>query len=160
METLTILLVEDSSDYASLVQRWLVGDPDQTEFVLHWADSLAAGLTRLEQGGVDLILLDLGLPDSGGLETWLSIREKAIGLPTIILSGDDDGALALQAIQQGAQDYLGKPGCTPELLRRTLRHTAMRSESTRRQARAEESKAQKESHQRILGLLRRAIPQQ
>src|SRR5277367_4148818 len=59
-------------------------------------------------------------------ETWMSIRENAGGLPAIILSGDDDETLALQAIQEGAQEYLTKSSCTPELLMRTLRHTAVR----------------------------------
>jgi Flp pilus assembly CpaE family ATPase len=139
MKTLTVLLVEDNADYAALVRRWLSGNPNQTEFVLQWTDSLAAALARLDQGGVDLLLLDLGLPDSQGLDTWLSLREKASGVPAIILSGDDDETLALQAIQQGAQEYLGKSSCTLELLLRTLRHTAARYQSHKKTVHAEES---------------------
>ena len=58
-KTLTVLLIEDSPDYAELVQQWLSIRSDMA-FVLNWTDSLLAGLNRLEQGGVDVILLDPG----------------------------------------------------------------------------------------------------
>src|SRR5258708_24020241 len=100
MKALTILLIEDDSDYACLVRRWLSGNHNQSEFVMQWTDSLAGAITRLEQGGIDLLLLDLGLPDSDGIETLISIQSKAGGLPILILSAGDDDALALHAIQQ------------------------------------------------------------
>jgi len=146
---LNVLLVEDSADYASLVVRWLSGESNETEFVTNWTDSLAAALARLEQGAVDLILLDLVLPDSDGLDTFASIRAKASDLPIIILSSGDSEALALQTIQLGAQDYLVKSSCTPELLIRSLCHAVVRHQSTKRQSHAEESSAQA----RVVGVL-------
>src|SRR5579864_4132795 len=129
---LSVLLVEDSTDYASLVLRWLSGESKETEFVTNWTDSLAAAMARLEQGGIELILLDLGLPDSDGLETFVSIRAKVSDLPIIVLSSGDSEALALQTIQLGAQDYLVKSSCTPELLIRSLCHAVVRHQSTKR----------------------------
>jgi DNA-binding response OmpR family regulator len=106
--TLTVLLIEDDPDYASLVQHWLSAPSDGINFVLNWTDSLEAGKARLERGGVDAVLLDLGLPDSTGMATFLGVRQTNPGVPVIILSAGDDESLALEAIQQGAQDYLVK----------------------------------------------------
>ena len=129
VKPLSILLVEDSPEYASLVLRWLSGAANQIEFTLIWTDSLAAALARLEQADIDLILMDLGLPDSDGLATFLSLRAKESALPIIVLSGGDYEALALQTIQLGAQDYLVKSSCTPELLIRALRYALVRHQS-------------------------------
>jgi Flp pilus assembly CpaE family ATPase len=126
MNILCILLIEDDPDYAALVQRWLSKLP---EFLLHWTESLTPALTRLDQGGVDLILMDLGLPDSQDFKTFAAVRAKAPDLPIVILSGRDDERLALETIQQGAQDYLIKLTCQPEMLIRTLRHTVVRHRS-------------------------------
>src|SRR5271155_1141364 len=101
-KTLTVLLIEDSPDYAALVQQWLSLRSD-TAFVLNWTDSLQAGLNRLKQGGLDVILLDLGLPDSRGAETFGRTKLHAAGVPVILLSGDDSEPLALQLVQEGAQ---------------------------------------------------------
>jgi pilus assembly protein CpaE len=125
-KTLTVLLIEDSSDYAALVQQWLSLITD-INFVLHWTDSLAAGLSRLKQGGVDVILLDLGLPDSNGVETFTRTKLKASGVPVILLSGDSSERLALQLVQAGAQDYIVKGGCNGETLAKALQYAVMRN---------------------------------
>jgi len=123
---LNVLLIEDSPDYAELVQQWLSDTGDEAAFVLSWTDSLAAGLDRLAQGAVDVVLLDLGLPDSYGVETFLSTRAHAPGIPVIILSAADSESLALQMIQEGAEDYLVKSACTAEQLVRALRYAVVR----------------------------------
>jgi Flp pilus assembly CpaE family ATPase len=124
-KTLKVLLIEDSPEYAELVQTWL-SPSGEIAFTLNWTDSLAAGLERLRQGGVDLILLDPGLPDSDGLETFLRIRTQAPGVPVIILSAGDSESLALQMIQKGAEDYLVKSTCNRELLVRALQYALVR----------------------------------
>ena len=139
LKPITVLLVEDSSEYAALVLRWLSGDASHSEFIVHWADSLSAALSRLDHGGIDVILMDLGLPDSDGLSTFLAIRDKGAALPMIVLSARDSENLALQTIQQGAQDYLVKSTCTSDQLMRTLRYTTLRYQSFKRQVRAEET---------------------
>src|SRR5690349_20911677 len=107
-KTLNVLLIEDSPDYAGLVQHWLSSTGEDVAFVLNWTDTLAAGLDRLARGGVDVVLLDLGLPDSYGVETLLAMRAHAPAMPVIILSAADSESLALQMIQEGAEDYLVK----------------------------------------------------
>ena len=125
-KTLNVLLIEDSPDYAELVQQWLSGAGEEVAFLLSWTDSLAAGLDRLAQGSIDVVLLDLGLPDSQGIETFLATRRHAPGIPVIILSAAGSESLALQMIQQGAEDYLVKSTCTAELLVRGLRYALIR----------------------------------
>ncbi|MCU1234287.1 MAG: response regulator receiver protein [Candidatus Solibacter sp.] len=124
--TLTVLLIEDSQEYAELVRRWL-STKDNIEFVVHWTDSLMAGLHRLTNGDVDVILLDLGLPDSQGFGTFTTATTHALGIPIVILSGGDTESLALQMVQQGAQDYIIKGGCNREVLVRSLRFAVSRS---------------------------------
>jgi DNA-binding NarL/FixJ family response regulator len=86
------------------------------------ADCLAACMLRLDQGGIDLVLLDLGLSDSQGLDTLTSVAHTHPAMPVVALTGLDDDALALRTVQAGGQDYLTKNTVTPEILRRTIRH--------------------------------------
>ena len=126
---LTVLLIEDRPDHAALVQRWLTSNVEKEEFVLNWADSLEAGLRRLAHGGVNVVLLDLGLNDSGGSRTFEAVRTHPANVPIIVLSGSDNERLALQMIQHGAQDYIVKSTCTDELLKRALRYAVSRHHS-------------------------------
>ena len=130
-KTIAILLIEDDSEYADLVQHWLSGG-GSAEFVLNWADSLEAGLKRLERGGIDVILLDLGLPDSSGYETFERTRAAASSIPIILLSSVDSQSVALRMIQGGAQDYLLKSTCSGEALARTIRYAIVRHEHSPR----------------------------
>src|SRR5579864_4927747 len=100
-----ILLVEDNSGDARLIQETLA-DATIGTFALERADRLSAGLTRLAEGGIDVVLLDLGLPDSNGLETFSAARARAADVPIIVLTGLGDDAVALRTVQEGAQDYL------------------------------------------------------
>src|SRR5580704_14162050 len=104
-KTLNVLLIEDSEDYATLVQLWLSLRTD-IAYTVYWAASLKAGLNRLRQGGVDVILLDLGLPDSNGLDTFTRIRLHGTGVPVLLLSADNSEQLALQTVLDGAQDFI------------------------------------------------------
>jgi Flp pilus assembly CpaE family ATPase len=125
-KTLNVLLIEDNPDYTELVQHWLSAGGDEVAYVLNWTDSLAAGMRRLSQGGVDVILLDLGLPDCTGVETFTSTRAYAPGIPIIVLSAGDSESLALQMIQEGADDYLVKGTCNADLLLRSIRYSIER----------------------------------
>ena len=133
--TLTVLLIDDNSDYAALVKRWL---SLRTEFpvALQWAESLQDGLNRLQQGDVDPVLLDLGLPDSSGLETFSRTKLQAAGVPVIVLSGDDSEKLALQTMQAGAQDYIVKSSCNGDLLAKAIRYAVARTDSRAQQTSA------------------------
>lgn len=148
-KNITVLLIEDSSDYAELVQQWLAPRPDIT-FTLNWTDTLEAGLRRLEQGGVDAVLMDLGLPDSDGLETFLRLQPRAAGIPVIVLSAGEGEALAIRTVQEGAQDYLVKSACSAEALVRALRYAILRQ--TKQQRHAALADAPEEAS-RVIGVL-------
>jgi|HubBroStandDraft_6_1064221.scaffolds.fasta_scaffold24865_2 Flp pilus assembly CpaE family ATPase len=127
-KTLTVLLVEDSPEFAALVQQWLAFRTD-IDFVLNWTDTLQAGLNRLKNGPVDVILLDLGLPDSSGLDTFIKTKQHAAGVPVILLSGDESQQVALQMVQAGAQDYIAKSSCSAEGLGKAIQYAIARAES-------------------------------
>ena len=112
-------MVEDNPGDARLVYEML---RNQLHIKLEVADCLAACMTRLDQGGIDLVLLDLGLGDSQGLDTFNSVAHTHPAMPVVALTGLDDDALALRTVQAGGQDYLTKNTVTPEILRRTIRH--------------------------------------
>lgn len=103
----TVLLIEDSPVDAKLIQDALAQRHDR-RFNLVWVGSLAEGLDLLARAPIDVVLVDLRLPDSEGIETLQKVRDKAPHVPLVVLTAADDEALALQALQQGAQDYLGK----------------------------------------------------
>jgi signal transduction histidine kinase len=123
-ERIGILLIEDSPGDARLMAVMLehaaaLGLAAE----LHHAVSLSAGVERLREGGIDLILLDLGLPESHGLETLQRLQADVPRLPTlIVLSGLADEELALQSLQAGAQDYLIKGQVDAPLLVRAIRY--------------------------------------
>ena len=127
--TLTVLLIEDSPQFAQLMQHWLANMPGGAGFVLNWTDSLADGMSRLDRGGVDVILLDLGLPDCSGMETFTQARDRALKTPIVILSSADSESLALQMIQEGAEDYLVKSSCDAASLARAVRRAVVRRKS-------------------------------
>ena len=95
-------------------------------FTLEQVDRLQSALDRLTQTGVDVVLLDLGLPDSEGIETFLRTHREAPGEPIIVISGRDDESLALEAVRSGAQDYLVKGRIEGPLLARVIRYAIER----------------------------------
>ena len=103
-------------------------------FELEWASSLQAGVTRLSESAtekssaakLDIILLDLALPDSEGLETFNRIHRLVPDLPIIVLTSTNDDDVAIQAMQAGAQDYLVKGDINRHLLQRAMRYAIER----------------------------------
>lgn len=117
---LRILLIEDQPEEALRLRHMLMRTRNMNVTV-ETADRLYTGIERLALGGIDLVLLDLGLPDSEGLETFTSLSTAAPHLPIIVASSHSDESLAVQAVQQGAQDYIVKGHATPEGLARSIR---------------------------------------
>ena len=101
---LQILLIEDLPVYTLLIQRML----SIHGITLESAASLADGFEKASQHSYDAVLLDLGLPDSHGINTFTRFQSFFPGLPVIIFSNLDDEALAARAVQLGAQDYITK----------------------------------------------------
>lgn len=134
----TILLIEDNPRDAQIMQEALL-ETKETVFAVEWVDRLAKGLERLGQGRIDLILTDLQLPDSDRLETVSRVHERARGIPIIVLTSLDDEALAMQALQKGAQDYLvkGYIQVYRNLLVRSIRYAIERSRTEEERTRLE-----------------------
>jgi signal transduction histidine kinase len=120
-----VLLVEDSEEYVQFL-RQLLTTSELTNFHLHVAGSLAEGIERLKNEPIQLILLDLTLPDSEGLETFIRVIEAAPDLPLIVLSGINDVALAVETVQLGAEDYLVKGHVDNHLLLRSMQYAIER----------------------------------
>lgn len=111
-------------------------------FSLESADTLAKAVALLAAGAYDVILLDLNLPDSRGVETVRAARAKAGETPIVVLTGLEDEGAALSAIAQGAQDYVFKDKVDVALLRRTLRFAIERSARLREQRELEALRAE------------------
>jgi CheY-like chemotaxis protein len=124
-----ILLIEDNADDVVLVREAL-RDIGGSQFALETCTRLAEGTQRLSSETFDVVLLDLALPDSFGIATFMDVRASADELPVVILSGDANDAVALQALELGAQDYLVKGVMHAELLGRTLRYAITRQRLT------------------------------
>ena len=122
-----ILLVEDNPGDARLI-REMLAEAEGASFEIDWAPQLAAGLEKLGRGEIDLVLLDLGLPDSRGLDTFVKAYAQAPQIPFVVLTGLDDQTLALSAVREGAQDYLvkGPDGRRSAAARHPLRHRAQK----------------------------------
>jgi PAS domain S-box-containing protein len=120
-----ILMIEDNPGDARLLREYLAeAGPDR--FVILQTDRLAGGLVYLSQPGIDVVLLDLTLPDSDGVETLNRLQAHAASVPIVVLTGRDDDAVAAQLLQAGAQDYLVKGHVTSALLVRALRYATER----------------------------------
>lgn len=120
-----VLLIEDNPADADLIEE-ILGDIEGSPFEIIHAEMLADGLDCLAKGGVDVVLLDLSLPDSHGLETFTSVRAKTSKVPIIVLSGLNDETVALAAVAEGAQDYLVKGRVDSEVLSRAMRYAMER----------------------------------
>jgi PAS domain S-box-containing protein len=122
---LKLLLIEDSPTDALLLQNVLEADHLST-FVIAHVERLRDGLERLQQEEFDVILSDLGLPDSSGLNTFERLHEMSRDLPIVVFSGNLDESDAIRAVRAGAQDYLVKNMGGFEMAARTIRYAIER----------------------------------
>jgi PAS domain S-box-containing protein len=127
-ERIRILLIEDNPGDARLI-RELLAETAVSIPSLECFERLPAGLKRVAEGGIDVILLDLGLPDSQGLDTFFRTYDQAEEVPIVVLTGLDDKTLAMQAMRAGAQDYLIKGRMDGNLLIRAIRYAIERKQS-------------------------------
>jgi DNA-binding NarL/FixJ family response regulator len=124
-ERLRVLLIEDHPGDARLIRALLAEVPDLGWQLTH-VDRLATALPLLAAGAVDVVLLDLSLPDAHGLATVERVQAIAPDTPIVVLTGLDDEATGLRAVQAGAQDYLVKNQVSGELLARAVRYARER----------------------------------
>jgi two-component system cell cycle response regulator len=102
-----ILLVEDNIEFAKAVQL-ILGEVSTEEFDLVHATRVADAMQQLDHSAFDVVLLDLNLPDSAGYETFANIHTHSPDIPIVVMSSEDDTALAIRTVREGAQDYLVK----------------------------------------------------
>jgi len=120
-----VLLVEDNLGDAFLIQEQFKSAKTFEYSIVH-VDYLNKAITYLEQSPCDVILLDLSLPDSQGIETLKTIAKKAMQIPIVILTGTNDEELAIQAVRQGAQDYFVKGQVMGQVLVHALHYAIER----------------------------------
>lgn len=128
--SIKVLLIEDNPDDARLIYEMLIGKRGGG-FALETRDRLSTGLERLTQGGVDVVLLDLSLPDSSGFDTFRAVRERTGNVPILLLTGLDDEVFAVAAVHEGAQDFLNKDQVSEYVLTRAIRYAIERNNLVR-----------------------------
>jgi PAS domain S-box-containing protein len=128
IQNIHLLLIEDNPGDAGLI-REMLAEAKGMRFELEWTETLSEGIERLALGGIDVVLLDLALTDSTGLETLRRLRAASPRAPVVVvLSGLSDEEISLQAVQEGAQDYLIKGQVDSSLLVRSIRYALERGQ--------------------------------
>ena len=117
IQDIHLLLIEDNPGDARLVREVLRETP---EIDIHTVDRISLGVEYLTSHQTDVVLLDLGLPDSQGLDSLRAVYDAAPNVPIVVLTGHDDEEIGRTAIRQGAQDYLVKPILSGRILSRIL----------------------------------------
>ncbi|MBP0593399.1 PAS domain-containing protein [Paraburkholderia sp. LEh10] len=120
-----VLLVEDSPTDALLIKEALSDVLDFQHRLFH-ASLLSDALKSIRSTQFDIVLLDLGLPDAQGIETFRALQQHAAELPVLVLTGLEDMSVGLKAIQEGAQDYLSKRDINSSELGRAIRYAIER----------------------------------
>ena len=136
-DKMRVLLIEDEHAAAEIITALIADEGDL--FTVTWAATLEAGLQQLTRDQFDLLLLDFGLPDSQGMETFLRAHRHAPHVAIVPLTATGDDELALRAIKLGAEDYLFKGSINKQLLVRAMRYAVARKriEEELRRAHAE-----------------------
>lgn len=119
-----VLVVEDNLTQSTMLRLSL----QKIGYAVECVGTLALALNKLSAGGVDVVLLDLSLPDSSGIESFYQLHAFAEAVPIVVLSATDDEDTALQALQHGAQDYLIKGRVADDSIVRCLRYAVERNQ--------------------------------
>jgi DNA-binding NtrC family response regulator len=125
-EVINLLLIEDNPGDARLFEEMLA-DEKSALINLKWAQYLSEGLEILRESRINIVLLDLELPDSSGRNTLINIQQAAPGVPIIVLTGLNDETMAIEAMRRGAQDYIVKGQLDGNLLMRAIRYAIERN---------------------------------
>jgi DNA-binding response OmpR family regulator len=127
LKVVKVLLIEDNRIEARQTQHRLATSTDGT-FEVEWVDRLDLGIERLGRGGIDIVLLDLNLPDSQGLETLVNLHARYPDVPIVVLTGEYEEEIGALSLEQGAQDYQVKQQLDVALLARVLRYLGIASQ--------------------------------
>lgn len=148
MTHIRVLLIEDNRIEARQTESWLTANRE-VAFDVEWLERLGPALQRLTREGIDVVLLDLNLPDSRGLETYTALHERAPGVPVVVLTGEQDESMGVQAVQLGAADYLVKHQVDAGALARIVRFAVVRHQAQMEQIK----RAQRSSMGRVVSVL-------
>lgn len=148
-----VLLVEDSPTDANLLRQFFLR-LDRSQWELTHVELLSSAIDACFASPVDVVLLDLRLPDSDEAETLVDFRASVTDVPVVVLTMMDDETLALQAMAGGAQDYLVKGQITPSLLARSLRYAIERGQILKRLQNSEQSMLRALEQEQELNLLK------
>jgi len=124
-KAITVLLIEDNPGDVRLIREFL-SETKGVAFNLECADHLTTGAARFREGGIDVVLLDLGLPESQGLDTFMQARTEMPDVPIVVLTGLKDEAVGTEAVRGGAQDYLIKGEVDGKTLARAIHYAIER----------------------------------
>lgn len=148
-DTLDVLLVEDNlgdarlieemlDDAETLLERVEPDAPSAESLQIHSEQTLEDAIARVSEERIDVVLLDLGLPDSTGMHTLTSMAKTVATVPIIVLTGLRDEQAGIEAVEQGAQDYLVKDEVNSDLLIRSIHHAIERNRQEQRRLRRRE----------------------
>ncbi len=154
IETIVVMLIEDNHDDALLIQRYL-SKAIKVTYQIHHVDELRKGLDFLNSSGVDVVLLDLGLPDAQGLSAFEKVYAMSPDVPIIVLTSHDDDDLAMEAVHKGAQDYLVKGQIAGGLLQRSIRYAIERKRAAAELKRLNELLERQATTDPLTGILNR-----
>ena len=124
-ENKTVLLITTDQPYMAIIRK-VFADTIIDPFDFEWAGNFPDGIKRLNEGGIDAVLLDLSLANGDGIDTIDTLHPAAPQIPVLVLGGADDEDLARQAVQHGADDYLLKDYVNGHTLPRALRNAIAR----------------------------------
>ncbi|MFZ0726339.1 MAG: response regulator [Desulfobacterales bacterium] len=125
IQNISVLIVEDNLDDYTLLREVLESSEEVAAVILH-EERLGSALSAAKNNAIDVAVIDLSLPDSFGLDTYVSFHEKYPLIPTIIMTGTKDYEMAFTAVQKGAQDYLFKGEPSSTAIIRTIRYAIER----------------------------------
>jgi len=140
-KTIKVLLIENNQLDARLIQEMLAQEKS-IQFKLKCVDCLSRGLKSLAKGGIDVVLLDLCLPENKGLSTVSKVHTQAPQVAIVVQTVLTDELTAVKALQKGAQDYLIKGSVNSDLLVRSLRYS-IEHKNTENALRESEKKSRK-----------------
>lgn len=149
----TLLVIEDNPDDRYLLGKLLEGDPCQVVF----AGTIAEAARTARATPPNIVLVDLNLPDTRGLDTLGKIRLAIPNVPVVVMTGDNEESLALSAVREGAQDFLVKGRVDTFTLRRTLRYALERHRLVMELEAARARESHRATHDSLTGLPNRAL---
>jgi PAS domain S-box-containing protein len=137
LRAINVLIVEDSKEDAIILEETL-SKACASPLALAWAENLSSAFIKLSEENIDVVLLDLSLPDSDSSQTLKRVKNHSPAIPIVVVSGSDDKEIALRSLQEGARDFLVKGQVDPSILAASIRGAfegvrAEREQALRRQ---------------------------